>query len=384
MIGFESVDSRTIQLRDPVDFGGFVQRYDSSLNPVGSEIELGATLPGVGAQKHIESISVDTTADGGFVAAFAQTVNGTGAVYASKFEPDDAEDPTGPAKIADVFSRATAIGADNNGNVVVTHLNASDDVDNTSGEVHIQRLSIQSIFVKKRELFVLGTNSADNIDVSFDGANVIVTEGGVQKFVIAFSKLMRMTINGYDGNDTITNETALPSTIKGGNGNDVLIGGSHFDVINGNDGNDSISGGDGNDKLFGDGGLDSLSGNAGRDSLFGGAGNDRLGGNGGRDKLFGGEGDDRLFGGASGDWLFGEGGRDQVNGEGGDDRLYDDGFGTDTVSDPGIDTLHGNAGDDQFFTAGDGFNDQLFGDGGHDSADADSSDVLTSIESSST
>ena len=46
----------------------------------------------------------------------------------------------------------------------------------------------------------------------------------------------------------------------------------------------------------------------------------------------------------------------------------------------GIDTLSGNAGDD-FLISDDGFIDQLFGDGGNDSARADVDDLLTGIES---
>jgi hypothetical protein len=85
-------------------------------------------------------------------------------------------------------------------------------------------------FVKGRTLYVIGTNDADNIDVNFDGTNVIVTENGTQTFVIAYSKLMALTINGYGGNDTITNQTGISSTtgllatINGGDGNDTLSG----------------------------------------------------------------------------------------------------------------------------------------------------------------
>ena len=73
------------------------------------------------------------------------------------------------------------------------------------------------------------------------------------------------------------------------------------------------------------------------------------------------------------DASFGNGGNDQLNGEGGLDRLYSD-------YDSGNSTLHGGAGNDILITKNN-LTDQLFGDGGHDSAVADSFDALTSIES---
>lgn len=61
---------------------------------------------------------------------------------------------------------------------------------------------------------------------------------------------------------------------KGGSGNDILIGNSVDNPINGGGGNDVLSGGDGNDLLFGEAGDDVLDGGLGADVLDGGAGND--------------------------------------------------------------------------------------------------------------
>ena len=117
---------------------------------------------------------------------------------------------------------------------------------------------------------------------------------------------------------------------------------------------------------------DVIYGRASADTLVGGLGSDRIYGDGGRDKLFGGGGNDRLHGGTSADSLYGQNGSDELYGEGGDDRLFDD-------YPVGLDTLHGGPGNDSFVTR-DGLVDQVFGDGGADTATADNADVLTSVE----
>ena len=72
-------------------------------------------------------------------------------------------------------------------------------------------------------------------------------------------------------------------TVKGGSGNNTLIG---------NGGDDYFSGGNGADKLYGNGGDDTLLGGNGKDILWGGDGDDYLSGGGGDDLLNGGAGRD--------------------------------------------------------------------------------------------
>ena len=214
-------------------------------------------------------------------------------------------------------------------------------------------------------------------------------------------------------------------TLRGGNGNDRLMGQDGDDTLYGNSGADQLHGGNGNDELFG---------GAGNDQLFGGAGNDRLRGNDGNDTLVGGAGADRFiiargshqdritdFSYAEGDRLevvggltyrvlnsngsalidFGNGDQvlldgigsssvtrdwfeyqpvaatnDTLNGGAGNDRLlgYD-----------GNDTLYGHAGADQLFGGngadvlfGGAGNDQLFGEAGNDRLRGnDGNDTLT-------
>src|SRR5262249_49242831 len=56
--------------------------------------------------------------------------------------------------------------------------------------------------------------------------------------------LGRMTLgfNGHKGNDTLNNNSSLPTVADGGDDNDTLNGGSSGDTIYGGVGNDKISG----------------------------------------------------------------------------------------------------------------------------------------------
>ena len=73
------------------------------------------------------------------------------------------------------------------------------------------------------------------------------------------------------------------------------------DLLRGGDGNDRLLGKRGDDFLFGNGGNDRLSGNRGDDEIWGGEGNDRLKGGAGDDLLDGGLGNDRIWGGSGED-----------------------------------------------------------------------------------
>lgn len=225
----------------------------------------------------------------------------------------------------------------------------------------------------------------DHINSSVDLSTTVVAAGGNDSIKTGGGPDI---IACGEGNDTV-DSGAGRDLIFGGDGNDSLYGNGDNDRIFGDKGNDSVAGGDGSDRLYGGeadpdvidepgytDGSDSVSGNAGNDRCDGGYGDDRVAGNGGRDRLFGGPGDDRIYGGASGDWLYGDLGNDQLFGEGGADRLYADDIEGDVH---GVDSVHGNAGNDLLITADDSV-DLLFGDGNHDSATPDASDVLTSIE----
>jgi Ca2+-binding RTX toxin-like protein len=85
-------------------------------------------------------------------------------------------------------------------------------------------------------------------------------------------------VNTGAGNDTVTlgRTVPVPATIRGGEGDDVLTGGT---------GNDKLIGGPGDDELNGRGGDDLLIGGSGDDELNGGPGEDRLVGGSGHNVL---------------------------------------------------------------------------------------------------
>jgi Ca2+-binding RTX toxin-like protein len=204
-----------------------------------------------------------------------------------------------------------------------------------------------------------------------------------------------LVIYGEDGNDTLNAADSRVGTVRilldGGDGNDTLTGSDGDDSLYGGDGNDLIRGGDGDDTVgaglgddlaYGDGGHDvidgqdgndTLEGNTGNDDLRGGDGDDSLTGGNDDDSLDGGHGDDKLNGQRGNDQLFGDIGADTLTGGSGDD-LLDGGLnddrllgndGDDTLrGDDGDDELHGHDGDD-LIGGGDG-NDVITGDGGAD------------------
>jgi Ca2+-binding RTX toxin-like protein len=146
-------------------------------------------------------------------------------------------------------------------------------------------------------LSVLGDTLDNSVTVGRDAAGQILINGGAISIAGGLSTVANTTVIeafGQSGNDTLSlDETngALPSAqLFGGDGNDVLTGGSGVDLLFGQAGNDTLNGKGGNDLLFGGDGNDVLVGSAGNDTLLGGAGDDILIGGGGTDVLDGGPG----------------------------------------------------------------------------------------------
>lgn len=93
-------------------------------------------------------------------------------------------------------------------------------------------------------------------------------------FLSGGAKNLSALIDTGDGDDLVHLLISGASTIRGGNGNDMIYGGSGIDKISGDAGNDMLFGGAGNDILSGGLGLDVLNGGAGADTLSGGGGRD--------------------------------------------------------------------------------------------------------------
>ncbi|MDG3041033.1 calcium-binding protein [Roseicyclus marinus] len=168
------------------------------------------------------------------------------------------------------------------------------------------------------------------------------------------------TLDGYAGDDLLDGGTG-DDLLRGREGMDSLLGGGGNDAITGGPGDDRIEGGTDTDMLVGNEGNDTILGGAGADEAYGEDGDDLIDGGTGTDFLVGGDGHDTITGGTDDDLLFGNDGDDSLSGEDGDDYLQG-GFGADTLS--------GGAGNDRLdgtFAAGD----SLFG-----PVDEDQGDIL--------
>ena len=101
--------------------------------------------------------------------------------------------------------------------------------------------------------FFLDIGTTENLVLQAGGGNDVITAGN------GLANLIQLTLDGGEGNDTIT----------GGDGNDTLIGGDGDDTVVGGRGNDTALLGNGNDVFTwnpGDG-SDTVEGQAGTDTL---------------------------------------------------------------------------------------------------------------------
>lgn len=155
-------------------------------------------------------------------------------------------------------------------------------------------------------------------------------------------------VEGRGGADQIGNNTSLMMEAHGGDGDDLIVGGSSIDRLYGDANNDVLRGRGGYDNLYGGTGDDTLVGGDGSDALYGGADNDHLYG----------DTEDNTFLIGNSNWLYGEDGNDTLVGGTYDDTLE---------GGNGDDYLYGRSGDDTL-RGGDGA-DHLFGEDGNDYLD---------------
>lgn len=122
------------------------------------------------------------------------------------------------------------------------------------------------------------------VQISDSDGNVLSSQTHLASYYL-WSFINHVQISAYSGNDVISNETNITSTIYAGIGNDAVVGGSNNDLIYGGYGNDWIDGRGGNDHIWGQHGDDQLLGHTGNDVLKGGLGVDHLVGGAGADHL---------------------------------------------------------------------------------------------------
>jgi Ca2+-binding RTX toxin-like protein len=144
-----------------------------------------------------------------------------------------------------------------------------------------------------------------------------------------------ISVRTLDGDDTITNGTAIPSLLRAGDGNDRLSGGTGDDTLVGGFGSDLLQGGPGSDTA----GYSEISNRLGvvadLDGAAGDDGSSEDGPAGARDtiaadveNLEGTNTDDTLIGNTGANVIDGSGGHDRIQGLGGNDALTANGGGS--------------------------------------------------------
>lgn len=175
-----------------------------------------------------------------------------------------------------------------------------------------------------------GEGERDYISLGSDADDLLIGGSG------------RDNMNGGDGNDWLCGGYG-DDGLDGGDGDDIIYCGNGNDTCRGKAGNDTIRGGTGANVIEGNEGEDTLNGGPGPDLILGGNGNDFIDCKGGDDICKGGEGNDVINGGAGTDYCSGGGGSDTID-CGSEPDLVAGRSGGDTIDgcDGDIDTINGN------------------------------------------
>lgn len=166
---------------------------------------------------------------------------------------------------------------------------------NTAAVAHAGERSLTVVFA--------GGGEADTIAiaVSTDGRSYVIESaaplevgGSVcshpaenpDQLICEAAPIAGFEVNAGPGDDSVSlsHDVPVPATLRGGPGNDKLVGGAVADKLIGGSGDDTLIGRAGNDWLYGGSGDDRLVGGSGNDLLRGGSGqNTMLGGSGQND-----------------------------------------------------------------------------------------------------
>ena len=122
-------------------------------------------------------------------------------------------------------------------------------------------------------LYVNGTGGSDSIQVKLKDGKIVVSPKGGVPFAFKVSDVQHIVISLGDGNDKvkIDSDIRVDVLINGGNGNDTITAGGGNAILVGGAGNDTLKGGSRGDILIGGTGSDKLTGSDGGDLLIAGS-----------------------------------------------------------------------------------------------------------------
>lgn len=149
-----------------------------------------------------------------------------------------------------------------------------------------------TIYGRKGRDFICGGPGSDDL---YGGNGADNVNGGPGVEDCTRFDILSCSINGGRGPDVLWAGTGRWNNVWGGQGSDLLIGGSDADGLNGGGGPDLLRGRGSGDIVSGGAGMDRLFGGRARDSLYGEEGADRLRGRRGKDWAYGGRGHDACF-----------------------------------------------------------------------------------------
>ena len=164
------------------------------------------------------------------------------------------------------------------------------------------------VSIRGSELFVSGSEDADNIVISRQGTNgLLVTsliDGQMESQVYSrpggFTAI-RINLHGGDDRVSIAPTLALPVYVVGGAGNDTITTAGGKDVVYGDaidgsgDGNDTIVTGAGNDLVNAGNGVNYVDVGAGNNTVLGGSGVDQVRAGNGNNDIRVGDGDNNVL-----------------------------------------------------------------------------------------
>lgn len=214
--------------------------------------------------------------------------------------------------------------------VYIVSIEVTDEFGNTAGvqtQVFITQFTLLADLLdpQKKILTVGGTQWNDKLSFRSlsRGRTIDAYENRSRLGRFVQSELSRIVVFAGEGTDRVIVDRRIniSTELRGGPGNDVIVGGSGIDLLDGGPGNDRLYGSRGNDVLRGGPGNDALVGGSGDDLLDGGSERDRLYGQWGNDILLGTAGNDALYGGSGRDVLIGGADSDRLSGSWGQDVL---------------------------------------------------------------